>query len=82
MLRVSSLILLLAVSAFGQEQFFSIRQFRGLNTVASDFTIQPGEARQCHNIDLGKSVGALTRREGHFWDANYWMAGDSIMGIL
>lgn len=73
-------LLLLASTVIGQEQLFQIRDFKGLNTVAGDFAVQPNEARLAHNIDFGRNVGSITKRYGY--DSISTMSGmDSIVAI-
>lgn len=73
-------LLLLASTVIGQEQLFQIRDFKGLNTVAGDFAVQPNEARLAHNIDFGRNVGSITKRYGY--DSISTISGmDSIVAI-
>jgi len=69
------IILLVGGSAFaGDTTRVVIRDFSpGLNTVKSDRSMQPNEARVCQNIDLGANVGALTIRKGY--DSLFTIAG-------
>lgn len=79
----SLFVLLLALPVFGQDSgrvIMQLREFKGLNTVSSDFTIQPNEARTAHEIDLSRNLGALTKRYGY--DSVSTISGqDSILGI-
>jgi hypothetical protein len=42
-----------------------IREIKGMNNVSSDFAVGQEYARNIHNFDLGRNVGALTRRYGY-----------------
>ena len=80
---VAVLVILLVSSGYAQEQDqkLEIREFKGLNTRASDFTIQPNEARIAHNIDLSRGgVGSISKRLGY--DSVSCMNGmDSLIGV-
>jgi len=69
------IILLVGGSAFaGDTTRVVIPDFSpGLNTVKSDRSMQPNEARVCQNVDLGSNVGALTIRKGY--DSLFTIAG-------
>lgn len=57
--------ILIATSVLAQDSVM-IRDFSGgLNTVSSDFDMASKYARMVHNFDLGRNVGALTRRLGY-----------------
>lgn len=66
MLRlILSSLILISTSVLAQDSVM-IRDFGGgLNTVSSDFAIDSKYARFVHNFDLGRNVGALTRRLGY-----------------
>jgi len=67
MTRISFVLLLIFAAvgyAIGAE-VLQIRNFKGLNTIAGDFAIQPNEARRAHNVDLGRNPGSLTKRYGY-----------------
>lgn len=77
-LILSSLILI-STSVLAQDSVM-IRDFGGgLNTVSSDFDIQSKYARMVHNFDLGRNVGALTRRLGYDSVSSVGTKFDSIM---
>lgn len=58
----------------------SIRQFGGLNTIASDFTIPKNECRRAHEISWDRYLGAITKRWGY--DSVGVLTGlDSIVAI-
>jgi len=59
------IVLTLAPCVLSQEQVVHINEFRGINTIAGDFSIKPNEARQAHEIDLSRNLGSLTVRRGY-----------------
>ena len=75
-------LLLVFSVVYGQpvEKKTEIRNFRGLNTVAGDFAIQPMECRKAHNIDWGRNVGSISKRYG-FDSISVINGMDSILGI-
>lgn len=65
MLKLILSSILITTSVLAQDSVM-IRDFSGgLNTVSSDFDIQSKYGRLVHNFDLGRNVGALTRRLGY-----------------
>jgi len=81
---ILSIILILSASVLAQdnglERVLTIRDFRGLNTRASEFNIAPNEARLAHNVDLSRNLGAITKRYGY--DTVSHISGqDSIVSI-
>ncbi len=85
MSRVFVIFMALTVLVFGQEQqeqrVIEIRQFKGLNTRASDFDVQPNEARDVFNVDLSRGgIGSIQKRLGY--DSVSSIAGmDSMLAI-
>lgn len=76
------LVLLFSASVSAQEttEPFKLRNFGGLNTLSSDFTIKPNEARRLHEIDLSRKLGAWSKRYGY--DSVSTISGmDSIIDI-
>lgn len=73
--------MLLALTVFAQdEQLLTIKGFKGLNTKASDFVMQPNESRFAHEIDWGRNLGTPTKRLGY--DLYGSVSGsDSIIGM-
>jgi hypothetical protein len=72
-------VLLLAVIVSAQNEPLQLRHFKGLNTVAGDFAVQPNECRRAHNIDWSQ-LGAIKKRAGY--DSVATISGqDSIVGI-
>lgn len=68
-----------AVSA--QEKLHRITQFGTLNTLAGDFSMEPGDSRIAHNIDWGRNVGSITKRFGY--DSVSFISGqDSVVGLF
>lgn len=78
---VNSLLLVLLCVVTGFAQKVEVRDFKGLDTRSSDFTIQPNFARMAHNIDFSRGgVGAISQRAG--WSFVDTLLGmDSIIGI-
>lgn len=65
-LLVNSIFALLVISScLAEEQKLELRNFKGLNTIDGDFSIQPTESRQAINIDWGRNVGSITKRYGY-----------------
>jgi len=72
----------LAVNVLAQEKVVPLHDFSGgLNTIASDFSIQPNECRLANNIDFSRNLGALTKRWGYDSIATK-SATDSFRGML
>jgi hypothetical protein len=85
MIQVIFIVILLTVAVFGQEgkqqKVIQAREFKGLNTRASDFNIQPNEARRAIDIDLSRGgIGSIQKRLGY--DSVSTLVGmDSILAI-
>lgn len=74
--------LFFVVSVLGQSpsNVLEVRNFTGLNTRAGDFQIQPNEARICHNVDLSRKLGSISKRYGY--DSLLHVANvDSVVGL-
>ena len=77
----SSIVLLLSVSVFAQEQKVEITKFGGLNTRDGDLVIQPNEARLAHNVDWSRNLNAITKRYGYD-SVSAFVGADSIIAIF
>ncbi len=70
----------IAAQQSGTLKKIELRDFRGLNTIATDLLIKPNELRIAHEVDFGATVGGMTTRKG-FTTISTISGMDSILGI-
>ena len=72
-------LLVLVPCAQGQIEKLEIRDIKGLNTVATDFAMQPNDSRIAHNIDFGRYLRGLGKRYGYSYVS---AVGDTLFDSL